>query len=345
MTQRLIQAGEGTLADDLLRSDLAARSRLGLARCLGDSFLVRENPIVRRVREAVLARGYRFSASPPYDYAGLPLWCLPAIYETRVIPFRVNVEAARRAVLEKPSFFSMADLITLGLPSNAITHESVHCLVHDLVTRPPRQRSARAAAQDEVLSSQLAEAFSNAVESFGGYYAVSEEHRAFYRLNTFEASPGANRSYVEVLLDSVGPVDTLVILVLGYLASNFLWRRANATAIDRVLAVEMDPELLGRRARRAAHAAFREGFNLSRVFRLRTTALYFRALGRRDKVTDILAFDFVAALARDKALLEAIRVLARLVCGESAPAPRALSASERSRDGRRPGRKERPSSR
>jgi hypothetical protein len=304
--------------DQLLQVDEVDPPDGALRDCLGDAFLLRRNVVVRNVRASTIAIGCELSTTPPYDYDGLPLLALPAILRSRVIGYHANAISARRLVVARPGRFTIDDVLVLGLRKNAVTHESAHCIADRLL---PSVHAGN--TRQYVLATQLAESCANASELVGSAFADDPMHVALYRINSFLPGSPAIRASLATLLDELGLAETVEVVVLGYLASNFLWRGANRAAIERLLSVAFDPSTFRKRTRRAARHLIREACALSPVFRARTTALHYRNVGIGESIYSLLDFDFIEVLESEPQMTRALHTFAGIV----AHGPGALAAT------------------
>ena len=95
------------LLSELLELQEKCHGQHRLFESVGDGYLYLHNPFFRRIREAAIARGFRYSLDDAHAYFGFPLIHLDSILESRIIPYRPSFIALRHlgshdAFLQKP---------------------------------------------------------------------------------------------------------------------------------------------------------------------------------------------------------------------------------------------------
>ena len=294
--------------EEVLRIHDDAHHPSALVDCLGDGYLLNENPVVRNVREAVIALGFSLSSTPPYPFDQLSLLALRDIYRTKVIPFRPNVEPLRRLTRECPGTFDLGELVHVGLHTNAVTHEAAHCIAKTLLDADAPAGTAGVESELGLLRTQLAESFANTVEVVGALSAITDMHSSLYMANGYMTVGPAKRHFV-ALLEALGFEATFAITMAGYLCANFLWKEAGRDPIERAVKTFVPGFSLRPPLTKPVRKVFEHTFTLNPAFRLQTTSTYFKREGQRRPVIELLDFDFLGLLDGDEAMKSVVRRL------------------------------------
>jgi hypothetical protein len=207
-----------------------------LRESLGDGYLYLHNSAFRRIRDAAIARGYRFTSEDPGAYFGFPLAALDTLLQTRKIPYRKNFPALRELERTRPGFFSLADLHANRPTPNYVLHEAAHAVAFaELFGRP---RDARAAMSDpsQLVQVMLGESFAMTAEYFAACMVSGRAHRWFFSINSYRHRT-QKRKAVGELVDELGFRAVTWAVLLAFLYNNFLVDRLDRKSVARVLAL------------------------------------------------------------------------------------------------------------
>lgn len=279
---------------------------------VGDAYLCKHNFVYRHIRAAAVARGFGYTTRPPFWYEVLPLLSLQEIYRTRLIPYRDTRRALRDLERAHPGLFTLEELRSVDFRRNYVMHESVHAVVHTLLSAAPAPAPAdeRERIQLDILDRVIGESMANTAETLGNAPCDEAVHRELYALNTFMPLQPAVRARLLRVLDALGFEGTCKLVFFGYLFSNFLYRELPARQLARALAPYVAlPAEPG--PRRAALQLCRRGFELSERFRLVTMSTTLKLARHRGDVFELLGFDFMQLLARSEARRRVIDECAR----------------------------------
>jgi hypothetical protein len=290
---------------DVLAVHRGHRRRGAIHDVLGDGVLCARATVYARVRERVLALGYRFQAVGQEAYFDFPLLGLDTIYRTRTIPYRRSHRAFVR--LRRLGDATLADLETFKPEPNVAFHESAHCVAHESLASAPRD--------GELVRLMLGEAFANAVEAS----AAAELHQRrtledrlagfFFRMNSYwtpRPMPALAR-----LRATLGASAALRALWGGFLFSNFLYDALSTRDLEKVWEIAGGPGNTFVRNRATLSQLVRQGpLRLSPHFRVLTHDFYLRYLGYPKGVLRRVTFCPGARLLACPELLASVERLA-----------------------------------
>jgi hypothetical protein len=301
----------------LLRQLLTVHDRgshaLALPDSLGDAVLVRDNAVFRNVRACMLALGYRLSATPPFNPAVLPLLSLHEIYRARTVPYAANLDTLRRLEAERPGVFGVDELRAVRIRTNAIIHESAHCIAKSRFDALAPSGALLTSIQRGILCTQLAEAYAQCVELFGSLACRTGPQRFFYSLASYIVPGPYLERFLRPLVDDLGLGDALAVGLVAYLCAGFLIARMAAKDMYDAAATLVDLDRLSRAGRTALRTLFGFTLGLKPSFRVRVTGAHYLREGFSQSAFDLLAFEFLPSLRGDPALRRAIADLLAVI--------------------------------
>jgi len=137
--------------------------------CLGDQYLYAHNSTFRKVRDAAIEVGVRYSAADTSfwrDYQVCSLFCLQSILDSKVIPFIDNAPSLARLLSKVYRDFALnATLLLQIVKRNFLLHESAHCVANAIASGIERKEGEwNSQAEYDVRMAIVAEAFAGVVE-------------------------------------------------------------------------------------------------------------------------------------------------------------------------------------
>lgn len=282
-----------------------------LAQSVGDGFLYLQNPFFRRVRDAVLAAGFRFSLADEGAYYGFPLIHLDTILSRRQLPYRPSFTALQHLEERRPGFFTLADLRQNRPAPNYLLHESAHAVAFQVLFGRPRDVGAAFSEPSALGKLMLSEAFAMTSEYFAACAVHGQPHAWFFSISSYRRRTQKKKAVGE-LLERYGFEFVGRAVLLAFLYNNFLVDRLERRQLAGL--VEMaDAEV----ARRLSPQALRQlGSTLSGLmvmspeFRYDTSRLFLTMFGRSRNIRRELSADPLALVGAEP---RALAGLSRLV--------------------------------
>ena len=288
------------LLADLLDLQRRCHGKNRLLDSLGDGFLYLRNPFVRRVRDAALAAGFRFSLADEGAYYGFPLAHLDTILSRRVIPYRPSYRALLHLEQRRPGFFTLADLRQNRPAPNYLLHESAHAVAFRQLFGWPKDVGAAFSQPAALVKLMLGESFAMTSEYFAACAVSGEPHAWFFSISSYRHRTQKKKA-VGQLLERYGFGFVGRAVLLAFLYNNFLVERLNKAQLGTLLAVA-DPDV----ARRLTPAELRQvGSTLNGLmvmspeFRYDTSRLFLTMFGRSRNIRRELAADPLELLSAD----------------------------------------------
>jgi len=287
-----------------------------LAESVGDGFLYLKNPFFRRIRNAALAAGFRFTLEDEGAYYGFPLIHLDTILSRRKIPYRPSFTALEHLEARRPGFFTLADLQGNRPAPNYLLHESAHAVAFQALFGRPKSVAAALSEPAALVKLMLGESFAMTAEYFAACAVSGQPHGWFFSISSYRHRTQKKKA-VGQLLERHGFEFVGRALLLAFLYNNFLVDRLDRQQLG-ALADAADPRI----ARRLTPTALRQlGSALNGLmvmnpeFRYDTSRLFLTMFGRSRNIRRELAADPLELLAEDAeaqaAAARLIRVLAR----------------------------------
>lgn len=288
-----------------------------LRRSLGDGYLYAENPFFRRIRDATLGAGFRYTLDDPGAYFGFPLTALPTVLETRRIPYRASFDAVLALERSRPGFFSLGDLDSNRPAPNYLLHESAHAVAFaELFGRP---RDVRRALGDRarLVHVMLGEAYAMAAEYLAACAVQGRLHAWLFSISSYRHRTQKKKAAGE-LIEQIGLSAMTWALVAAFLENNFLVDRLRTAEVERLLGLLPHTAPLARDPALVRHLGSCLGglMVMSPEFRLDTSRLFLTSLGYPRDIRRVLDFDPLEVVERDGELRGRIERLVAVLSGE-----------------------------
>ena len=284
----------------MLELQRRCHGRHRLAQSVGDGFLYLYNPFFRRVREAVLAAGFRFTLTDEGAYYGFPLIHLDTLLSRRQIPYRPSFTALRHLEERRPGFFTLADLQGNRPAPNYLLHESAHAVAFAALFGRPRDVAAALSEPSALVKLMLGESFAMTAEYFAACAVRGQPYAWFFSISSYRHRTQKKKAVGE-LLERHGFEFVARAILLALLYNNFLVDRLDRRRLT-VLADAADPGV----ARRLSPTALRHlGSTLNGLmvmspeFRYDTSRLFLSMFGRSRNIRRELSADPLRLLAAD----------------------------------------------
>lgn len=269
------------------------------------------NPFVRRIRDATLAAGFRFSLQDEGAYFGFPLVHLDTLLRTRKIPYRPSFTALAHLERTRPGFFRLSDLRQNRPTPNYLLHESAHAVAFHALFGRPRDVRAALSEPPALVKLMLGEAFAMTAEYFAACAVRGQPHAWFFSISSYRHRTQKKKAVGE-LLERYGFDFVARAVLLAFLYNNFLVDRLSQEQLGRLLHAA-DPAVarrLQKPERRSLQATLNGLMVMSPEFRYDTSRLFLTMFGRSRNVRRELSADPLELLAADDL---ASAVLPRLI--------------------------------
>jgi hypothetical protein len=281
-----------------------------LAQSVGDGFLYLKNPFFRRVRDATLAAGFRYTLADEGAYYGFPLIHLDTILSRRKIPYRPSFTALQHLEQRRPGFFTLADLQQNRPAPNYLLHESAHAVAFHQLFGRPRDVGAALSEPRTLVKLMLGESFAMTAEYFAACAVRGQPHAWFFSISSYRHRTQKKKAVGE-LLERYGFSFVGRAVLLAFLYNNFLVDRLNkqqlsalAEAADRNVARRLTPANL-----RELGAALNGLMVMSPEFRYDTSRLFLTMFGRSRNIRRELSADPLELLSADSSAKTAVSKL------------------------------------
>ncbi len=284
---------------ELHRQNLGAQD---LAGNFGDSILVRNNLIYRKIRASSLQAGFTFSCEPNTAYIALPFAQLENILASKNIPYVNNVTVIEKLVAQLKDDVVWDD-ISDGLRKNFVFHESCHAVARSFASPGNAE-----AIKSKALRILMEESFANTCEFLAVADAEDASHRIFFELNSYTAL-FEEKTNIKNAIRACGFNCVFKIMWLAYLHSNYLHAHLDEKKWHRCLAIAGADSLPAPQSK-ALRALSKIAFTLDPRFRLVTTRFHFKLNGISMSPQEILNFDILAEDAIHNFLSSAFQVFA-----------------------------------
>lgn len=273
-----------------------------------------KNPVFRRIRDAALRAGFRYTERDPGAYFGFPLTALDTVLKTRRIPYRDNVAALRHLEHARPGFFKLGDLAANRPTPNYLLHESAHAVAFRALFGKPRDVQSALRDPARLQRVILCEAFAMAAEYLAACAVSGQPHSWFFSINSYRHRTPKKKAVGE-LMASLGDEAVAHALLLAFYANNCFAERLNAKQVDAILSLGVR-----RRVSQSTGQRVRQALNglmvMSPEFRLHTTRLFLCMFGYPRDVRRLLSVDPLKALRQDQELAALAIELARVLVVE-----------------------------
>lgn len=272
---------------------------------------------MRRIREATLAAGFRFSLQDEGAYFGFPLIHLDTILGTRRIPYRPSFTALEHLEHSRPGFFELRDLQQNRPAPNYLLHESAHAVAfHELFGRLQDVRAAFA-EPSSLVKLMLGESFAMTAEYFAACAVNGQPHAWFFSISSYRHRTQKKKAVGELLerygFDFVGRAVLLAFLYNNFLVDRLGTKRLEALAhvADADVARRLSSKELGRLGSTLGGLMV-----MSPEFRYDTSRLFLTMFGRSRNIRRELSADPLELLAAESRAHGAVSRLIRLLGAE-----------------------------
>ena len=288
-----------------------------LRQSVGDGYLYAENPFFRRIRDATLRAGYRYTLEDPGAYFGFPLTALPTVLETRRIPYRASFDAVLALEQSRPGFFSLRDLDKNRPSPNYLLHESAHAVAFAGLFGRPRNVRAALGDRNRLVHVMLGEAYAMTAEYLAACAVRGSLHAWLFSISSYRHRTQKKKAVGE-LIEQIGLGAMTWALVAAFLENNFLVDSLRARDVERLLELgphtaplARDPALV-----RRLRSCLTGLMVMSPEFRLDTSRLFLTSLGYPRDIRRVLDLDPLEVVERDGELRAGIARLVAVLSGE-----------------------------
>lgn len=288
-------------------------SQGGLDGAFGDGYLVSQNPVYRRIREAAMAEGYSYTSERDDAYETFPLLRLNQLLAKKSLPFAKNTAAFRDLTPRQTELLDWRDLEG-NLKRNFVFHESCHAVVRRLAGPLLAPASAGGGLSEQrrfALQMIFEESCANACELFGGFEAKDPIHRIFYELNSYICEFERRTDFHQATERWGGP-EVCRWMILSYLLSNFLRTQLDEGDVRRMQILSGLKELSSKDLK-VLRSLSRVAFQLSERFREQTTAFHLRLSGVTTPITELFDFDVLSLFEREPGAETLLRQVSELL--------------------------------
>jgi hypothetical protein len=294
-----------------------------LRRSLGDGYLYTENPFFRRIRDAALGAGFRYTLDDPGAYFGFPLTALPTLLATRRIPYRASFDAVLALEQSRPGFFSLRDLEQNRPAPNYLLHESAHAVAFAAVFGRPRDVRGALGDRSRLVHVMLGEAYAMTAEYLAACAVQGPLHAWLFSISSYRHRTQKKKVAGE-LIEQIGLGAMTWALMAAFLYNNFLVDRLRPAQVERILELGPQTAALSRDAAlvRRLGSCLSGLMVMSPEFRLDTSRLFLTSLGYPRDIRRVLAFGPLDAVERDEDLRAGIARLSAILSGERLRAAR-----------------------
>ncbi|HVY28832.1 MAG TPA: hypothetical protein VHB79_19885 [Polyangiaceae bacterium] len=264
---------------------------------MGDGFLYLKNPFFRRIRDAAVAAGFRYTLDDAGAYYGFPLIHLDTILSRRQIPYRPSFTALEHLEQCRPGFFTLADLQKNRPAPNYLLHESAHAVAFHALFGRPENVAGALSEPGALVQLMLGESFAMTSEYFAACAVQGNPHSWFFSISSYRHRTQKKKAVGE-LVTRYGFDFVARSVLLAFLYNNFLVDRLSRKQLAALVELA-DPAL----ARRLAAPALRQlasALNglmvMSPEFRYDTSRLFLTMFGRSRNIRRELSADPLALL-------------------------------------------------
>jgi hypothetical protein len=310
--ERLIRLAE------LLALQRRCHGRHRLVESVGDGYLYLNNPYFKRIRDATLAAGFRYTLEDERSYFGFPLIHLDSILSTRRIPYRPSFTALEHLERSRPGFFTLADLRQNRPAPNYLLHESAHAVAFHALFGRPRDVHGALSEPSSLIRLMLGESFAMSAEYFAACAVQGQPHGWFFSISSYRHRTQKKRA-VGRLLERHGFEPVARAVLLAFLYNNFLVDRLQRSQLARLAALADPDGTLGRKpaALRELGSALNGLMVMSPEFRYDTARLFLTMFGRSRNIRRELAADPLQLLAEEPTVWAAATRLIALLSERS----------------------------
>ncbi len=288
------------LSQFLKLSRTGSRKRSIIADNIGDSILFNQCQLYENVRKVFLKNGGSATQIDHCNYFSSKLLALDKMKKNRRIPYLPNMLALKEAEKVRPGHFKLNDFIEVPLIGNSIFHESCHLIVHNLLEKKGAAQ-LRKNKRDFLVSIVFEEAFTDTAETLLVLASTTEAMRFSARYNTYVNHLSDEvRKDLQQIINRFGFQNAAKMLMLLSLSAHFLIKTFDKKLLQKKLsfiniasANQKDYQVLSRIAQVMV--------SLVVSYRVNVCRNYFISIGLSRNVSQILNFDPMEILEKDKA--------------------------------------------
>ncbi|HVK61743.1 MAG TPA: hypothetical protein VM432_09350 [Bdellovibrionales bacterium] len=272
----------------------------GIPESFGDGFLMEHNSVFRRVRDAALKHGYRFTNERNDAYETFPLLQLDSLLQQKRIPYSNNTAAFATLSAQATDALSWADLDG-NLKKNFVFHEGAHAIARSIADNAlgPIARGQSVEAQREfALRMLVEESCANTAELLGVSETADQAHRIFYEMNSYVCE-FESRTNLKNALTEIGGPTVAKFMILAYLHANLLRESIDERSFKSITTIASKDDLNPAKLK-TLRALGKIAFNLSERFRVQTTGFHLRLAGVTTPPEELFDFDYLDAIQRNQ---------------------------------------------
>jgi hypothetical protein len=283
----------------LLQKHTDAEAKDGLVQSFGDSYLVANNQIYRRIRQVALQLGYQYSADFDSSYTSLPLSQLDRLIHDKKIPYYDNVSVLRSLDFEAPNQIDW-DHICDNLKKNHVFHESCHGVARAIFKELFKEKPTQ---QTKISLMLLEESFANSCELLSVVDANESVHKIFFESNSYICM-FEDRHHLSAALNNFDKKSFFKFILLSYYHANFLNDNLTESDFKKCLSFCFGSTLkLGIKEQKNLRSLAKNAFALNPRFRFATTGFHLRRHGFTQSVEESLSFDHWKSLEANHLVL------------------------------------------
>jgi hypothetical protein len=268
---------------------------------------------VRRIRDAALRAGFRYTLSDPDSYFGFPLIHLDTILRTRRIPYRPSFPALVHLEASRPGFFTLADLRQNRPAPSYLLHESAHAVAFRELFGRPRDVGSALRDPGALVKLMLGESYAMTAEYFAACAVSGSLHAWFFSVSSYRRRTQKKKAVGE-LIERLGFQPICRAVLLAFLYNNFLVDRLDRPRFERLLEHAGLPDLTPAVAQKLK-SALNGLMVMSPEFRYDTARLFLVMFGRSRNIRRELAADPLELIARDPSVAPALARLVHVLSG------------------------------
>ena len=275
---------------------------------LGDTFLLRFNPVYRNIKLYALGIGCKYAEAWP-QYLLLPFHQLNEIVASKTIPYVPSGRMLQDVESKRPGLFTTDEL---RMPESYHLHEAAHVIAEHLFAGVQLN-----SVQEKILKTIICESFANTVDALACVSATTDIHRFFLEQNCYMHPDIDNMNVMSRLIEGLGPRCTSILTLMAYVHANFLRETLSAEVIQE-LAVRYAP------GRKLSEELLNDGETLGQIgekldpqFRVQTTEMYLKLEGYDGEIFELLDFPFMEVLNGNGHMRNVMEALADIVFSPS----------------------------
>ena len=289
---------------DILDLHESFRTADSIPAILGDGYLLRQNPVYRKIRERSLKQGATYIEAYP-EYLLLPFHELPRILSEKKVPYVPGARLVEKIEQSWPAVFETGDL---AMPESYHMHEAAH-LIADNILGGIKAKNRH----EEILLILMSESFANTADALACGFAADEIHHYFLKQNCYMHPRRVVNEALASLEKEAGLAFTFMLIFFTYLQANFLSSALSPGAIRGILR-HAGLELAVRvKLRKEIRVVCGIGERLDPLFRVTTTGNFLKQRGFVGDIHDIFGFPFQKTFRANPAFGRAVDELAQVL--------------------------------